>query len=63
MSVILPLVLLAVVIILLALMPWHRPHPNHLFFFGLLQNRLLDASELSRHSAKQSESENTSAAA
>lgn len=35
-----PLVLLAVVFILVTAMPWHRPHPNHLFFFELLQYHL-----------------------
>jgi hypothetical protein len=33
-----PLVLLAV--ILVTAMPWHRPHPNHLFFLELLQYHL-----------------------
>ncbi len=41
MSAILPLLLLAVTVILVGVMPWHRPHPNHLFALELL-NRLQD---------------------
>lgn len=43
---ILPLLLLAVAVLLVAAMPWHRPHPNHLFFLELLQIHLQDGSEL-----------------
>jgi len=38
MSVLLPLLLLTVVVILLTAMPWHRPHPNHLFVMELLHH-------------------------
>jgi hypothetical protein len=38
----LPLALLVLVIILLAAMPWHRPHPNHLFILSLLKSCLED---------------------
>ena len=43
----LPIFCLAVAVILVAVMPWHRPHPNHLFFVELLRNHLRDESELS----------------
>jgi hypothetical protein len=42
-----PLLLLAVAVLLVVAMPWHRPHPNHLFFLELLHNHLRDESELS----------------
>jgi hypothetical protein len=38
----LPLALLAVFVILLAAMPWHRPHPNHQFMLELLRSQLED---------------------
>ena len=38
MSAILPLFLLAVVVILLAVMIWRRPHPKHLFSLSLHWN-------------------------
>ena len=41
----LPIFLFAFVVILVAVMPWHRPHPNHSFFVGLLQNYLKDGSD------------------
>jgi hypothetical protein len=37
-----PLALLVVVVILLAAMPWHRPHPNHQFMLELLKFHLED---------------------
>lgn len=43
---ILPLLLLAVAVVLVAAMPWRRPHPNHLFFLELLRTHLKDGSEL-----------------
>jgi hypothetical protein len=43
MSEALPLALLALLVVLLAAMPWHRPHPNHQFMLGLL--RLLEEDE------------------
>lgn len=33
---VLPLALLAFSVILVALMPWRRPHPNHQFILDLL---------------------------
>jgi hypothetical protein len=42
MSVAFPLALLAVFVILLAAMPWHRPHPNHQFMLELLRSQLKD---------------------
>jgi hypothetical protein len=41
-SVVFPLALLAVFVILLAAMPWHRPHPNHQFMLELLRSQLED---------------------
>ena len=43
MSEALPFALLAVVVVLLAAMPWRRPHPNHQFILELL--RLLEEDE------------------
>lgn len=43
MSEALPLALLAVFVVLLAAMPWRRPHPNHQFMLELL--RLLEEDE------------------
>ena len=43
MSEALPFALLAVVVALLAAMPWRRPHPNHQFMLELL--RLLEEDE------------------
>jgi hypothetical protein len=37
-----PLALLAFLAILLAAMPWHRPHPNHQFMLEVLQSLLGD---------------------
>jgi hypothetical protein len=42
MSEALPLVLFAVLVLLLAAMPWHRPHPNHQFVLELLRTQLED---------------------
>jgi len=35
-----PLALLVLAVILLAAMPWHRLHPNHLFILDLLKSNL-----------------------
>jgi len=37
-----PVALFAVLIILLAAMPWRRPHPNHQFMLELLRSQLED---------------------
>jgi len=37
-----PFALLVLVVILLAAMPWHRPHPNHQFMLELLRSHLAD---------------------
>ena len=37
MSEALPFALLVFLAVLLAAMPWHRPHPNHQFMLDLLQ--------------------------
>jgi len=50
-----PLALLAVLIILLAAMPWSRPHPNHLFMLELLQSQLGDESAKSNDSLSKGE--------
>ena len=60
---ILPLLLLAVVVILVAAMPWRRPHPNHLFMVELLQKYLRNEPELSGDSAQSSKSDDRIAAA
>jgi hypothetical protein len=33
-----PLALLGVAVVLVAVMPWHHPHPNHLFFVNVRAN-------------------------
>jgi len=38
----LPLALLAIFVLLLAAMPWKRPHPNHVFTVEMLE-RLADS--------------------
>jgi hypothetical protein len=43
MSEALPLALMALLVVLLAAMPWHRPHPNHKFMLEVL--RLLEEDE------------------
>jgi hypothetical protein len=43
MSEALPLALMALLVVLLAAMPWHRPHPNHQFMLKVL--RLLEEDE------------------
>jgi len=43
---ILPLTVLVVVVVLVAAMPWHRPHPNHLFTLELIKTHLQDGPEL-----------------
>ncbi len=55
MSLAVPLTLLAVLIILLATMPWNRPHPNHLFMLELLQSQLGDESAKSHDSLSKGE--------
>ena len=55
----LPLLLLAVAVVLVVAMPWHRPDPNHLFFLELLQNHLRDEPESSEDSAHGSNSGDT----
>jgi hypothetical protein len=37
MSIWLPLALLALLVVLLTTMPWHRPQPNHQFMLELLR--------------------------
>jgi carboxymethylenebutenolidase len=37
---ILPILLLVLTVVVVAAMPWGRPHPNHLFFFELLEKHL-----------------------
>jgi hypothetical protein len=59
----LPLQLLAVAVVLVVAMPWHRPDPHHLFFLELLQNHLRNESELSGDSVQGSKSGDTIAAA
>jgi len=49
-SVAVPLALLAVIVILLAAMPWRRPHPNHQFMLELLRSQLEDEQTNSRDS-------------
>jgi hypothetical protein len=39
MAAIFPLALLGVAVVLVALMPCHHPHPNHLFFLDLLSGQ------------------------
>jgi len=52
MFVILPLTLFGVVVVVVAAMPWHRPHPNHLFMLELLTTHLQDGSELKSEPAE-----------
>ncbi len=63
MSAILPLLLLAVVVVLVAAMPWRHPHPNHLFVLKLLQNHLRNEPELIHDSRGRSKSGDMIAAA
>ena len=39
MPAIFPLALLGVAVALVAVMPWHHPHPNHLFFLDVLSGQ------------------------
>jgi len=55
----LPLLLLAVAVVLVVAMPWHRPDPHHLFFLELLQNHLRNGPESSGDSAHGSNSRDT----
>jgi hypothetical protein len=48
------LALLAFLVILLAAMPWHRPHPNHQFMLELLRSALQDEEASSHGSAQES---------
>jgi hypothetical protein len=43
---ILPVTLLGVAVVVVAAMPWRRPHPNHLFMPELLETHLHDGPEL-----------------
>jgi len=60
---ILPLTLLGVTVVLVAVMPWHRPHPNHLFMLELLETLLRDEPELKDDPAKIQNSGDRTAAA
>lgn len=57
-----PLVLLGVVVVLVAIMPWHRPDPNHLFFLELLKNHLQDGPELGVDAAEERNARDRNAA-
>lgn len=59
---ILPLLLLAVAVVLVAAMPWRRPHPDHLFFLEL-KTHLQDGSELKGGPAEAGKSEDKTTAA
>ena len=52
----LPLLLFAVAVILVAAMPWCRPHPSHLLFLELLKNHLQEEFELKSDPAEESKS-------
>ena len=60
---ILPLTLLGVAVVLVAVMPWHRPDPNHLFFLELLKTHLQDGPELKGEPAEARKSQDRTAAA
>jgi len=60
---ILPLMLLGVAVVLVAAMPWHRPHPNHLFMLELLKTHLQDGPELEGNPAEAQNSRDITAAA
>lgn len=49
---VLPLTLLGAAVVVVALMPWRRPHPNHLFFVDLLKYNLEDRPGLTGDSAE-----------
>lgn len=49
MSEALPLAVLALTVVLLAAMPWHRPHPNHQFILDLLRFHLLEGERTTSH--------------
>lgn len=55
---ILPLTLLGVVVVVVAAMPWPRPHPNHLFMLELLKTHLQDGPELKGDPAEDRNSRN-----
>ncbi len=57
MSIWLPLALLALVVVLLAAMPWRRPHPNHQFMLELL--RLLEDEPPNSHDSSSTRPEAT----
>lgn len=59
----LPLTLLGVAVVAVAAMPWHRPHPNHLFMLELLETHLQDGPELKGDSAEARNSPDRTAAA
>jgi len=60
---VLPLLLLAVAVVLVVAMPWHRPHPNHLFFLELLEKHLQEEPALLGDSANAAKSDDGTAAA
>lgn len=63
MFVILPLTLFGVVVVVVAAMPWHRPHPNHIFMLELLKTHLQDGSELKGEPAEAQNSRDGTAVA
>jgi hypothetical protein len=63
MFVTLPLTVLGVVVVVVATMPWHRPHPNHLFMLELLKTHLQDGSELKGEPAEAQNSRDRAPAA
>lgn len=60
---ILPLTLLGVAVAVVAAMPWHRPHPNHLFMLELLEAHLQDGPPLKADPAEVRGSRDGTAAA
>lgn len=56
---ILPLALLGVTVVLVAVMPWRRPHPNHLFFLALLKAHVQDRPESKGDPAEARDSQDT----
>lgn len=55
----LPFALLALLVVLLATMPWHRPHPNHQFMLELL--RLLEDEQTGSCGSSSTRSQSTTA--
>lgn len=56
---ILPLLWLVFLVVIVAAMPWHRPHPNQLFFLALLETHLREDPELRGDSAEAAKSSDT----